>query len=105
MRPGLRSLITVAIRDSVAGASITDGGFEGFTTNIARTVGSASLSISESGNCHVGSSFWSTAPARKVTTSSPVAFETRQLEIWRELRNHQRDAIARTQEQVVGKRI
>jgi len=41
-----------------------------------------------------------------VTTAAvdPVGeLEARQLEIRRELRNHQRDAIARTQEQVVGK--
>ena len=54
MSPGLVVATIWAMRALVAGASITDGGFEGLTTNSARTFGSASLSISESGNCHVG---------------------------------------------------
>jgi hypothetical protein len=35
----------------------------------------------------------------------PVAFQPRQLEIRRELRDHQRDAITRSQQKVVGERI
>jgi len=54
MRPGFVVAMISAMRALVAGASITDGGFDGLTTNRARTVGSASLSISVSGNCHVG---------------------------------------------------
>ena len=69
IRSGLVVATISAMRTSVAGASITDGGFDGFTTNSALIAGSASLSISSSGNCHVGSSFASTPHAWISTTS------------------------------------